>query len=99
MLCKMFVVNVTDHGTSAVARSQLILCCNFLVCLFLTASDSGQVRQTFQLLERVHSAIKSLQKVAQTEDALALLRPVVLRMHTVFTQAALIMGNAPAPTP
>ncbi|WAO88914.1 Zn(2)-C6 fungal-type domain-containing protein [Fusarium falciforme] len=75
------------------ARSQLVLCGNFLVFLFLMAPTSDKVQETFRLLEGVHSALKRCRDMAENEEAVALLRPVLLRVETLFTQAARIMDT------
>ena len=75
------------------ARSQLVLCGNFLVFLFLMAPTSDKVQETFRLLEGVHSALKRCREMAENEEAVALLRPVLLRVETLFTQAARIMDT------
>jgi len=75
------------------ARSQFVLCGNFLVYLFLMAPTPDRVQATFRLLESVTTALKRLREMADTEDAIALLRPTLLRMDTLFTQAARIMDT------
>ncbi|KAJ6438448.1 hypothetical protein O9K51_09040 [Purpureocillium lavendulum] len=82
------------HGFwGAHARSHFVLCGNFLVYLFLTAPTPDEVQSTFRLLESVHTSLKRLRETAGNEDAVALLRPVVLRMDTLFTQASRIMSS------
>ncbi|KAM5368946.1 hypothetical protein ACJZ2D_009255 [Fusarium nematophilum] len=75
------------------ARSQLVLCGNFLVFLFLMAPTSDKVQETFRLLEGVYSGLKRCRDMAENEEAVALLRPVLLRVETLFTQAARIMDT------
>ncbi|KAF4463450.1 fungal specific transcription factor domain-containing [Fusarium albosuccineum] len=75
------------------ARSQLVLCGNFLVFLFLVAPTPDKVQETFQLLERVYSGLKRCRDMADNEEAVALLRPALLRVETLFTQAARIMDT------
>jgi len=79
--------------TTIDARSHLVLSGNFLVYLFLTAPTPDEVQSTFRLLESVHTSLKRLRGIASNEDAVALLRPVVLRMDTLFTQASRIMSS------
>ncbi|UNI18845.1 hypothetical protein JDV02_005089 [Purpureocillium takamizusanense] len=82
------------HGFwGAHARSHLVLSGNFLIYLFLTAPTPDEVQSTFRLLESVHTSLKRLRGIASNEDAVALLRPVVLRMDTLFTQASRIMSS------
>ncbi|KAL1862503.1 hypothetical protein VTK73DRAFT_6879 [Phialemonium thermophilum] len=72
------------------ARSQLILCGNFLIYLFLLAPDPSQVQDTFRLLGRFHDSLQRLSAVAD-KVAIHILRPVALRIDSFFTQAAQIM--------
>ncbi|KAF5667675.1 hypothetical protein FCIRC_9833 [Fusarium circinatum] len=71
---------------SAVARTQLILCGNFLIYLFLLASDPRDVEFAYRLLEKFHG---SLQTLGATDDIAArvFLRPVILRIDSFFMQA------------
>ncbi|KAF4983832.1 hypothetical protein FZEAL_838 [Fusarium zealandicum] len=68
-------------------RSQFILCGNFLIYLFLLATEPCDVEAAYRLLERFH---QSLQRLGSTTDIAAkmLLRPVILRIDSFFTQAA-----------
>ncbi|KAM0233402.1 hypothetical protein ACHAPO_007096 [Fusarium lateritium] len=68
------------------ARSQLILCGNFLIYLFLLASDPRDVEAAYRLLEKFHL---SLQRLGATDDTAAqvFLRPVILRIDSFFMQA------------
>ncbi|CAH0003618.1 unnamed protein product [Clonostachys byssicola] len=68
------------------ARSQLILCGNFLIYLFLLASKPQDIEAAYRLLEKFH---QSLQRLGGTEDLSArlLLRPVILRIDSFFLQA------------
>lgn len=72
------------------SRSQLILCGNFLIYLFLLAPSPDQVQETFQLLGRFHDSLQRLSAVAD-RFSISLLRPVALRIDSFFTQAAQIM--------
>ncbi|KAL6357282.1 hypothetical protein LRP88_07440 [Fusarium phalaenopsidis] len=73
-------------NTSNDARSQLILCGNFLIYLFLLATEPRDVEAAYRLLEKFHL---SLQRLGATEDIAAkvLLRPVILRIESFFIQA------------
>ncbi|KAJ5619468.1 hypothetical protein N7510_003452 [Penicillium lagena] len=73
------------------ARSQLTLCGNFLIYLFLLAPSPEQVRSAFRLLESFHESLQRLREWANDDASLGLLRPVALRMDSFFTQAAQIM--------
>lgn len=75
------------------ARSQLVLCGNFVVSLFLMAPTPDQVQATFRLLESTQSALKIWRELADNEDAISLLRPTLLRIDTLFTQAARMMDT------
>ncbi|KAG5751035.1 hypothetical protein H9Q72_006608 [Fusarium xylarioides] len=68
------------------ARTQLILCGNFLIYLFLLASDPRDIEVAYRLLEKFH---QSLQRLGATEDIAArvFLRPVILRIDSFFMQA------------
>ncbi|KAF4454108.1 hypothetical protein FALBO_15885, partial [Fusarium albosuccineum] len=68
------------------ARSQLILCGNFLIYLFLLASEPRDIEAAYRLLEKFHQA---LQRLGTTTDKAAevLLRPVILRIDSFFLQA------------
>ncbi|KAJ3534912.1 hypothetical protein NM208_g7347 [Fusarium decemcellulare] len=68
------------------ARSQLILCGNFLIYLFLLASEPRDIEAAYRLLEKFHQA---LQRLGSTTDKAAevLLRPVILRIESFFLQA------------
>ncbi|EHK44883.1 hypothetical protein TRIATDRAFT_139428 [Trichoderma atroviride IMI 206040] len=75
------------------ARSQLILCGNFLIYLFLLASDQGHIEAAYQLLQDFHHALKRLGETTHKPGRL-LLRPVRLRLDSFFRQAATILrGN------
>ncbi|PTB38740.1 hypothetical protein M441DRAFT_71094 [Trichoderma asperellum CBS 433.97] len=75
------------------ARSQLILCGNFLIYLFLLASDQGHIEAAYQLLQEFHHALKRLGETTHKPGRL-LLRPARLRLDSFFRQAATILrGN------
>lgn len=69
------------------ARSQFILCGNFLIYLFLLATEPRDIEAAYRLLERFH---QSLQRLGSTEDMAArvLLRPAMLRIDSFFAQAS-----------
>lgn len=92
-LCVLWLILVSIHHADA--RSQLILCGNFLIYLFLLAPDPVQVQDTFQLLGRFHDSLQRLSAVAD-KAAISLLRPVALRIDSFFTQAAQTMRTAQA---
>lgn len=79
------------------ARSQLTLCGNFLIYLFLLASTPTQVRSAFELLESFHESLQRLREWADDDASLALVRPVALRIDSFFTQAARIMRTGMGP--
>ncbi|TPX16846.1 uncharacterized protein E0L32_003408 [Thyridium curvatum] len=95
----MFMGDITPECLHAFwgnqARSQLILCGNFLIYLFLLAPDPEQVQATFQLLERFHDSLQRLSAAAD-EVSIHLLRPVALRIDSFFSQAAQIMRTGAA---
>ncbi|EPE03019.1 fungal specific transcription factor domain-containing protein [Ophiostoma piceae UAMH 11346] len=74
------------------ARSQLILCGNFFIYLFLLAPDPEYVQDAFQLLGKFHDSLQRLSAVAD-KFAISILRPVALRIDSFFTQAAQIMRS------
>ncbi|KAL2808328.1 fungal-specific transcription factor domain-containing protein [Aspergillus granulosus] len=75
------------------ARSQLTLCGNFLIYLFLLAPSPGQVHAAFELLGSFHESLRRLREWADDDPSLALLRPVALRIDSFFLHAARIMRN------
>uniref|UniRef100_A0A8H7K7C7 Zn(2)-C6 fungal-type domain-containing protein n=1 Tax=Bionectria ochroleuca TaxID=29856 RepID=A0A8H7K7C7_BIOOC len=92
-----FIMKIDAHSLNcfwgAHARSQLVLCGNFIVSLFLMAPTPDQVQATFRLLESTQSALKIWRELADNEDAISLLRPTLLRIDTLFTQAARMMDT------
>ncbi|OAA55792.1 fungal specific transcription factor domain-containing protein [Niveomyces insectorum RCEF 264] len=72
------------------ARSQLIICGNFLIYLFLLAPSAAEIQESFQVLSRFHDALRRLSAMADN-IAIDLLRPVALRIDTFFTQSAQTM--------
>ncbi|KAL7794421.1 permease for cytosine/purines, uracil, thiamine, allantoin domain-containing protein [Trichoderma ceciliae] len=79
------------------ARSQLILCGNFLIYLFLLASDELHIEAAYQLLQEFHLDLKRLGDTTHKPGRL-LLRPVRLRLDSFFRQAATILRGNEAPT-
>jgi hypothetical protein len=57
------------------------------------APTPDQVQATFRLLESTQSALKIWRELADNEDAISLLRPTLLRIDTLFTQAARMMDT------
>ncbi|KAL4886063.1 fungal-specific transcription factor domain-containing protein [Aspergillus karnatakaensis] len=80
------------------ARSQLTLCGNFLIYLFLLAPSPAQVHAAFELLGSFHESLQRLRGWADDDASLALLRPVALRIDSFFLHAAHIMRNGMAGT-
>ncbi|KJZ78658.1 hypothetical protein HIM_02049 [Hirsutella minnesotensis 3608] len=74
------------------ARSQLILCGNFLIYLFLLASERQDIERAYRLLESFHHIIHELGK-NESLQAKTLLRAATLRIDSFFTQAAEIMRH------
>ncbi|KAF7585302.1 hypothetical protein BBP40_011298 [Aspergillus hancockii] len=75
------------------ARSQLILCGNFLIYLFLLAYTAYDIESAYQLLESFHQSLQRL-GTAKSEDTRLLLRPVRLRIDSFFTQASELLKRA-----
>ncbi|KAL2866142.1 Zn(II)2Cys6 transcription factor [Aspergillus lucknowensis] len=73
------------------ARSQLTLCGNFLIYLFLLAPSPEQVHFAFELLSSFYESLQRLREWADDDASLALLRPVALRIDSFFMHAARIM--------
>ncbi|KAH0489557.1 hypothetical protein TgHK011_009980 [Trichoderma gracile] len=78
------------------ARSQLILCGNFLIYLFLLATHQQHIEAAYQLLQEFHHSLKRLGETTYTPGRL-LLRPVRLRLDSFFRQAATILRGSEAP--
>ncbi|KAL7811658.1 permease for cytosine/purines, uracil, thiamine, allantoin domain-containing protein [Trichoderma gracile] len=78
------------------ARSQLILCGNFLIYLFLLATHQQHIEAAYQLLQEFHHSLKRLGETSYTPGRL-LLRPVRLRLDSFFRQAATILRGSEAP--
>ncbi|ATY64120.1 Zn(II)2Cys6 transcription factor [Cordyceps militaris] len=71
-------------------RSQLILCGNFMIHLFIVASGPDDIRVAHHVLLSFH---QSLQRLAATQYYVGklLLRPVALRVDSFFSQAGEII--------
>lgn len=93
---KRIVTALTKDIKKTDARSQLILCGNFLIYLFLLASDQAHIEAAYQLLQDFHHALKRLGKTTHKPGRL-LLRPVRLRLDSFFRQAATILRGNDAP--
>lgn len=74
------------------ARSQLILCGNFLVFLFLLASDRRDIERAYRLLESFQQTVHALWDVDHVQVN-TLLRAVTIRIDSFFTQAAEVMRS------
>ncbi|KAL2817643.1 fungal-specific transcription factor domain-containing protein [Aspergillus granulosus] len=75
------------------SRSQLILCGNFLIYLFLLATEPRDIEAAYRLLESFHN---SLQRLGGTPNVAArlLLRPTMLRINSFFAQATELITHA-----
>jgi hypothetical protein len=95
-----FTTKPIDHDANSLpdARSQLTLCGNFLIYLFLLAPSPEQVHSAFELLGSFHESLQRLREWADDDASLALLRPVALRIDSFFLHAARIMRNGMAGT-
>lgn len=78
--------------TALDARSQFILCCNFLIYLFLLATAPGDVETAYRLLESFHESLRRLGRTEQVAARL-MLRPAILRIDSFFTQATELIRN------
>ncbi|KAK1463052.1 hypothetical protein CCUS01_08457 [Colletotrichum cuscutae] len=76
------------------ARSQLILCGNFIIYLFVLATEPGDITSAFRLLESFHDTLQRLKRQVDSISELLLL-PVSLRIDSFFTQAADRLGGGP----
>ncbi|KAK1716053.1 fungal-specific transcription factor domain-containing protein [Colletotrichum acutatum] len=77
------------------ARSQFILCGNFITYLFVLATEPGDVTSAFNLLESFHDTLQRLNRHIDSISELLLL-PVTLRIDSFFTQAADRLRGGPA---
>ncbi|KAL4982920.1 fungal-specific transcription factor domain-containing protein [Aspergillus falconensis] len=83
----------SNDADRPVARSQLTLCGNFLIYLFLLAPSPHQVHAAFELLSSFHESLQRLRGWADDDASLALVRPVALRVDSFFLHAARIMRS------
>lgn len=74
---------LTDPDT----RSQFILCGNFLIYLFLMATDPRDVQTAYRLLEQFHQSIQRFGNIGD-EATKPMLRPVMVRIESFFAQAS-----------
>ena len=72
------------------ARTQLILCGNFIIYLFVCATGPAETAAAFGLLDDFHDALQRLSTMADHSN-IGLLRPAALRVDSFFAQAAKIM--------
>ncbi|KAK2756054.1 fungal specific transcription factor domain-containing protein [Colletotrichum kahawae] len=67
------------------ARSQLILCGNFIIFLFLQQPKSLDLQSAWTLVQTLHSSLHRLESEAD-DVAKLLIRPVLLRIESLFSQ-------------
>ncbi|KID85814.1 Transcription factor, fungi [Metarhizium guizhouense ARSEF 977] len=79
-----------DRFWGCYARSQLNICGNFLIYLFLLASEPEDVAAAYQLLEKFHVSLQKLNNMADMTSRL-LIRPVALRIDSFFIHAPQIV--------
>jgi hypothetical protein len=77
---------------SADARSQFILCGNFLIYLFLLATEPQDVETAYKLLQSFQQTIQRLQSTGHLAAKL-MLRPTILRIDSFFIQASELIRN------
>lgn len=74
-----------DWLLTADARSQLILCGNFIIFLFLQQPRSLDLQSAWSLVQTLRSSLHRLE--SQADDvAKLLIRPVLLRIESLFSQ-------------
>ncbi|KAL5417220.1 hypothetical protein PMIN04_007864 [Paraphaeosphaeria minitans] len=71
-----------DYFWTRHARSQLILCGNFLIYLFILALGPDEVKSAYQLLDWFHQALQRL-GVSGNSNVHLLLRPLKLRIDSL----------------
>lgn len=76
------------------ARSQMILCGNFLVYLFLMAAEREHIEAAHRMLESFRVKVN---KIADTDHTptKALIRATAIRTNSFFAQAAAVMRHGP----
>lgn len=67
------------------SRSQLILCGNFIIYLFLQQPRSSDIQSAWTLVQSLRSSLHRLESQAD-EVAKLLTRPVLLRIESFFSQ-------------
>jgi hypothetical protein len=72
---------------SADARSQFILCSNFLIYFFVLATEPYDVETAYRLLQSFQQSIQRLESTANLAAKL-MLRPTILRIDSFFVQAS-----------
>lgn len=72
------------------SRSQLILCGNFLIYLFLLASDPWDIELAYRMLETCQQALHRL-SATEHVNGKTILRPTTIRIDSFFTQAAQVI--------
>ncbi|KAL6233632.1 hypothetical protein BDW75DRAFT_241858 [Aspergillus navahoensis] len=91
-----FMATVTEEDLAGFwirhSRSQLILCGNLLIYLFLLATEPRDIEVAYQLLESLHH---SMQRLDATPDVSArlIIRPTMLRINS-FAQATELISHA-----
>ncbi|KAF9878854.1 ncs1 nucleoside transporter family protein [Colletotrichum karsti] len=75
------------------ARSQLILCGNFLIYLFLLSPTNSDVDAVWGLIERFEASLQRLESQAD-EAAKLLIHPVALRVQSLFIQGVDLMRKS-----
>ncbi|KAG5973632.1 hypothetical protein E4U55_000344, partial [Claviceps digitariae] len=76
------------------ARSQLILCGNFLVYLFLMASERAHIESAHRMLEEFRLKVNRISLTDHTPTK-ALIRATTIRTNSFFAQAAAVMRHGP----
>ncbi|KAG6104627.1 hypothetical protein E4U13_008310 [Claviceps humidiphila] len=76
------------------ARSQLILCGNFLVYLFLMAADRAHIESAHKMLEDFRVKVN---RIAMTDHVptKAMIRATTIRTNSFFAQAVSVMRHGP----
>ncbi|THC95823.1 hypothetical protein EYZ11_004693 [Aspergillus tanneri] len=74
-------------------RSQLILCGNFLIYMFLLAYTPHDIEAAYRLLESFQQSLQRLE-TAESIDGRLVLRPVTLRINSFFAQASDLLKGA-----
>ncbi|KAL4874957.1 fungal-specific transcription factor domain-containing protein [Aspergillus karnatakaensis] len=77
------------------SRSQLILCGNFLIYLFLLATEPRDIEDAYRLLESLQSCLERLIACPEVElRGRLLLRPTMLRVNSFFARAGEFIAHA-----